>query len=156
MTLWDFWLQKVQVLKLWKNGFTVDDGPLRKFDDPANKEFLEAIRRGEPPRELLRQAEGAEVHLDMQDHRDEDYEPPKGKYVLYNDGYKLGSPTPNVVSNASPSDQAANEQRAKTSLGLNESQPTTQIQVRLSDGSRLVIKANHTHKVSDIRDYITT
>ena len=116
---------KVHVLKLWKNGFNVDDGPLRKFEDPANLEFLAAIKRGEPPRELIRQAEGAEVHLDMQDHRDEDYEAPKGKYVLYNDGYKLGSPTPKVVSNASPSDQAANEKSAKDKLATNESQPTT-------------------------------
>merc|ERR1719462_90654 len=26
---------------MWKTGFTVDDGPLRKYDDPANQEFLE-------------------------------------------------------------------------------------------------------------------
>lgn len=28
---------------LWRNGFTVDDGPLRSFDDPANASFLEVI-----------------------------------------------------------------------------------------------------------------
>jgi UBX domain-containing protein 1 len=29
---------------LWRNGFTVDDdGPLRRFDDPANASFLEVI-----------------------------------------------------------------------------------------------------------------
>ena len=131
--------QKSHVLKLWKNGFTVDeDGPLRSYDDPQNKEFLASIQKGEAPRELIRKAEGAEVHLDMQDHRDEEYEPPKNKYVLYNDGYKLGSPTPTVVSNASASDRENNEQRAKQSLKLDESKPTTQIQIRLSDGSRFV------------------
>ena len=25
-------------LCMWKTGFTVDDGPLRKYDDPANQE----------------------------------------------------------------------------------------------------------------------
>lgn len=34
------------VLKLWKNGFSVDDGPLRDFKDPENREFLDAISRG--------------------------------------------------------------------------------------------------------------
>ena len=148
---------KSHVLKLWKNGFTVDeDGPLRSYDDPQNKEFLASIQKGEAPRELIRKAEGAEVHLDMQDHRDEEYEPPKNKYVLYNDGYKLGSPTPTVVSNASASDRENNEQRAKQSLKLDESKPTTQIQIRLSDGSRLVIKANQTHTIRDLRVYINT
>lgn len=30
-------------ITLWRNGFTVDDGPLRSFDDPANASFLEVI-----------------------------------------------------------------------------------------------------------------
>ena len=34
------------VLKLWKNGFSVDNGPLRDFQDEENREFLEAVRRG--------------------------------------------------------------------------------------------------------------
>lgn len=28
-------------ITLWSNGFTVDDGPLRRLDDPANASFLE-------------------------------------------------------------------------------------------------------------------
>lgn len=72
----------------------------------------------------------------MQDHRDEDYSPPKGKYVLYNDGYKLGSPTPTVVSNSTPQEQLSNEELAKKALGLNENLPVTQIQIRLANGSR--------------------
>lgn len=122
-------------MKLWKNGFNVDEEPLRSYDDPKNKEFLESIRRGEPPRELLNREEG-EVHLDMQDRRDEEYVPPKNKYVLFNDGYKLGSPTPTVVSNLSPLDQEANEKKAKEELKLDETKPATQIQIRLSNGSR--------------------
>lgn len=33
-------------LKMWKSGFSVDDGPFRSFDDPANQEFLTSIKRG--------------------------------------------------------------------------------------------------------------
>jgi len=149
--------KKVSVLKLWKNGFTVNDGPLRSFEDPQNKEFLNSIQRGELPHELIREADGGEVNLDMQDHRDEEFVAPKPKYVLFNtDGYKLGSPTPKVVSTASPNDQVNNEANAKRSLNLNESAPTTQLQLRLSDGSRLIIKMNHTHTVRDLRNYINT
>ena len=34
------------VLKLWKDGFSVDDGPLRDFQDPANQQFLDSIKSG--------------------------------------------------------------------------------------------------------------
>lgn len=130
-------IQKSSVLKLWKNGFNIDDGQLRSYEDPKNKEFLSSIQRGELPQELIRQAEGGEVHLDMQDHREEEYVPPKNKYVLYNtEGYKLGSPTPTVVSSASANDVENNENAAKRELNLDESKPTTQIQIRLSNGSR--------------------
>lgn len=30
-------------ITLWSNGFTIDDGPLRRYDDPANAPFLEVI-----------------------------------------------------------------------------------------------------------------
>ena len=69
--------QKVSVLKLWKNGFNVDDGQLRSYEDEKNKEFLQSIQRGELPRELVHQADGGEVHLDMQDHREEEFVAPK-------------------------------------------------------------------------------
>lgn len=30
-------------ITFWRNGFTVDDGPLRRLDDPANASFLQVI-----------------------------------------------------------------------------------------------------------------
>lgn len=43
----------VQVtLKLWRDGFSLNSGELRLYTDPANKDFLESVRRGEIPQEL--------------------------------------------------------------------------------------------------------
>ena len=56
-------------LKMWRNGFSVDDGELRSYQDPANAEFLACIQRGEVPRELIAAARGGEVNLNMEDHR---------------------------------------------------------------------------------------
>ncbi|CAF0710617.1 unnamed protein product [Brachionus calyciflorus] len=146
---------KSSVLKLWKNGFNIDEGELRSYEDPKNKEFLSSIQRGELPQELIRLANGGEVHLDMQDHREEEFVPPKKQYVLYNtEGHKLGSPTPTVSTTLSASETENAENAAKRELNLDESKPTTQIQVRLSNGSRMVIKANQTHHISDLRKYI--
>ena len=34
------------VLRFWKNGFSVDDGPLRNGQDPDDKAFLESVSKG--------------------------------------------------------------------------------------------------------------
>lgn len=39
-------------LRLWQNGFSINDGELRPYNDPVNNEFLNSIRRGEIPQEL--------------------------------------------------------------------------------------------------------
>lgn len=33
----------VHTIYFWTNGFTVNDGPLRRFDDPENASFLEVL-----------------------------------------------------------------------------------------------------------------
>lgn len=44
---WFVLYQQVHVvLKLWKSGFSLDDGELRNYSDPGNALFLESIRRG--------------------------------------------------------------------------------------------------------------
>ena len=39
-------LQVDMTLKLWRSGFSIDDGPLRDYKDPANQEFLGSIKKG--------------------------------------------------------------------------------------------------------------
>uniref|UniRef100_A0A1I7X9T5 P97 cofactor p47 n=1 Tax=Heterorhabditis bacteriophora TaxID=37862 RepID=A0A1I7X9T5_HETBA len=31
---------------MWDNGFVIEDGPFRQFDDPANRDFIESIMQG--------------------------------------------------------------------------------------------------------------
>ncbi|XP_026934516.1 NSFL1 cofactor p47 isoform X4 [Sagmatias obliquidens] len=97
------------VLKLWKSGFSLDNGELRSYQDPSNAQFLESIRRGTAPP---------------------------------------------VLNTSSPAQQAENEAKASSSISVDESQPTTNIQIRLADGGRLVQKFNHSHRISDIRLFI--
>ncbi|XP_054650370.1 NSFL1 cofactor p47 [Dunckerocampus dactyliophorus] len=145
------------VLKLWKTGFSLDDGELRNYNDPGNAHFLEAIRRGEIPLELRQRSRGGQVNLDMEDHRDEDFSKPKMAFKAFGgEGQKLGSATPELISAPATSqqDQAANEAQASASVSLDTSQPVTSIQIRLADGGRLVQKFNHSHRVSDLRQYV--
>ncbi|XP_036330981.1 NSFL1 cofactor p47 [Rhagoletis pomonella] len=150
----------IVVLKLWSQGFSIDDGELRLYDDPENKEFLETVMRGEIPHELLEM--GWLVNVDVEDHRHEDYKrksvPPKFK----GSGHTLGSPTPNVEGAAAPSSAKPtpkvqgkeDDASAKEKLNIDSSQPTTTLQIRLADGSRLMAQFNLNHTVADIHRYI--
>jgi len=146
-------------LKLWRSGFSIDDGPLRDYKDPANQEFLGSIKKGEVPRELTRSARGGEVNLNMEDHREEEYVKPKVPMKAFSgEGHRLGSPAGGVVAAsaaaASPTQQKQNEDVAKSAVSVDAAQPTTQLQIRLSDGTRMVSKFNHSHTVGDVRRYI--
>ncbi|CAN1276552.1 Plant UBX domain-containing protein 4, partial [Linum perenne] len=55
------------LIALWRNGFIVDDSPLRSYEDPANSDFLESIKWNNCPSELIPELDNAlyggfEVH----------------------------------------------------------------------------------------------
>ncbi|XP_011170841.1 NSFL1 cofactor p47 isoform X2 [Solenopsis invicta] len=148
------------ILKLWKDGFTINDSEIRSYEEAENRDFLDAIKRGEIPAEIRQQVQGAEVRLDMEDHRHESYVPPKTKVKAFSGkGHMLGSPSPATVGMTvptDPADQAANEAQAKKELDIDTSQPTTTLQIRLADGSVVKAQFNLSHTVADLRRYIIT
>lgn len=130
-----------RILKMWQNGFSIDDGPLRAYNDPANLEFMTCIGRGEIPPELRNG--NAEVRLAMQDHRHEEYVAPKvAKKPFAGEGHRLGAPTgQSVVSDiAAVKDESIPLEQRQTEadkfVALNEAEPHTRIQIQLADGSR--------------------
>ncbi|XP_037827818.1 NSFL1 cofactor p47 [Lucilia sericata] len=157
----------VVVLKLWSQGFSIDDGELRLYDDPQNKEFLETVMRGEIPNELLEM--GWLVNVDVEDHRHEDYKKkPTTVKTFKGSGHALGSPTPNITENTTdlpsaasasadaPTDTKSCDEAAKEKLKVDTSAPTTTLQIRLADGTRLASQFNLSHTVGDIQEYIQT
>jgi len=147
------------ILKMWRDGFSLDDGDLRAYSDPNNREFLASVMKGSIPPELVKEAKGGEVHVDMEDHREEEFVKPKVRAKPFQgSGNVLGSIAPSVAPPAAnPSlDPAQAESAAQEKVKLDSSQPVANIQVRLADGSRLVVKLNHNHTVADLRTYINT
>ncbi|KAH9390933.1 NSFL1 cofactor p47 [Tyrophagus putrescentiae] len=150
------------VLKFWSNGFSIDDGPLRAYDDPANAAFLESIRRGEIPDELSQNGRIREKDISMQDHRDSEYQPPpkKAQPAFVGEGHRLGTPASELIAqsaSALPNDPKSKEKAAADAaafINFDASQPNTKIQVRLADGSRMIIQINLSRLVSDLRQYI--
>lgn len=145
--------QHNHVVKFYRNAiFTVDDGAPRHMDDPANLDFINSVSRGECPRELDPGNSSVDVTVNML-RAEEDYVMPK--YVAFSgSGRTLGGSSGASSSQAAAAAAAAGSAPPGEWEGVDESQPTTSIQLRLSDGSRMVARMNHSHTVADIRRFI--
>merc|ERR550519_1957294 len=115
------------VLKMWRDGFSIDDGDIRQYNDPQHREE-EFVK----PKVSARPFQGA--------------------------GNVLGSIAPSVAPPEASSslDPGAAEKAAQQIVNFSEASPVANIQVRLADGSRLIVKLNHSHTVGDLRTYINT
>ncbi|KAL0599425.1 NSFL1 cofactor p47 [Plecturocebus cupreus] len=92
----------------------------------------------------------------MEDHWDKDSVKSKGAFKAFTgEGQKVGSPAPQGLSTSFPDQPTENKAKASSSVLIVQSEPTTNIQIWLADGGRLVQKFNHSHKISNIRLFIT-
>ncbi|XP_057764969.1 plant UBX domain-containing protein 4 [Salvia miltiorrhiza] len=145
----------VHNIVFWRNGFTVNDGPLRSLDDPENASFLESIRKSECPKELEPADRRSSVHVNLI-RRDENCPEPEVRSVPFQGvGRTLGSSS--VTVSAPETTIAAPLLSAPTpseGLVVDKSLPSTTIQLRLADGTRMVAHFNHHHTIADIRSFI--
>ena len=100
----------------------------------------------------------------------EDYIPPKGLKVFAGSGHRLGAVVPDFTSNmetsstsmpgtfpvagATVQSSTIDRDRTSTRFEVDQSLPTTSVQIRLADGTRMVCRMNLTHTVLDIRNFI--
>ncbi|ODQ51649.1 SEP-domain-containing protein [Saitoella complicata NRRL Y-17804] len=145
-----------RTLTFWKEGFSVDDGPLYRYDDPANQGILSAINSGRAPLSVLNVEFDQPVEVTVQRKMDESYQPPKKKFKPFEgSGNRLGSPAPVVAPTPARSTQAPSRGSTPASnFQIDTSAPHGTVQIRLADGTRLVTKFNHTHTVGDIYSFI--
>ncbi|KAF2075565.1 hypothetical protein CYY_003151 [Polysphondylium violaceum] len=143
-------------ITFWRQGFTVDNGELRTFDDQKNREFLQDIQRGIIPSEL--QAPPGGLSLVLINNHEKDYtEPPKPKYVAFSGGGQaLGSTTTTTTSSSSSSSSSSKPATAAKPPTIDSSQPTTTLQIRLADGSRIQPTFNQTNTIVDVVNYINS
>ncbi|KAI8610993.1 ubiquitin-related domain-containing protein [Chytriomyces sp. MP71] len=160
-------------LTFWADGFTVEDGPLMRYDDPANEEALQAINSGRAPIHLLNVQPGQPVDVRV-DHRMKEPWSKKpssasGMKAFSGTGNRLGGVSESVSSSSissigmpgsfssegsSATSAPPPAASAPPSLTIDPSQPVTSIQIRLADGTRMVARMNHTHTIGDLRSFI--
>ncbi|CAB4275718.1 unnamed protein product [Prunus armeniaca] len=141
----------------WSNGFTINDGPLRPLDDPENASFLESIKKSECPKELEPEDRSTSVHVNLIRRNEECPEPVKRRVPFQGVGRTLGSSSTPVASEPTTAPTPLNT-APTPSVGLvvDETLPSTSVQLRLADGTRLPAHFNYHHTISDIRAFIDT
>jgi len=160
----------IRHLTFWRDGFSVEDGELMRYDDPANEQVLTEINAGRAPPHIMNVLPGQPVELRVAKRFTEDYTPTKRPMGAFGgSGNRLGSPVPplssetasaalpmpgSFPSTSSSGPSSAPQPSMTTMFEVDQTLPTTSVQIRLADGTRIVCRMNLTHKVQDIRNFI--
>ncbi|GFP85071.1 uba and UBX domain-containing protein at4g15410 [Phtheirospermum japonicum] len=149
----------VHNIVFWRNGFTVNDGPLRRLDDPENAPFLESIGRSECPKELEpAERRRTSVHVNLVRRVENCPEPEIQRDPFQGVGRTLGSSSATgsgpETTTATVSVPLQSAPSPSAGLVVDRSLPSTSIQLRLADGTRMVAHFNYHHTIADIRSFI--
>lgn len=128
-------------ITMYRNGFTIDGGPLRPLSDPLNKKFLDDMAKGQIPDEL-RAGSDEEVPVSVTDKRGEDY---SESSALAGGVKPRAAAAPARIENAVAGGDG--------SVAVDAAKPTTKIQIRFHDGSRKAQEFNQDHTVGDLRSF---
>ncbi|KAJ7641257.1 hypothetical protein FB45DRAFT_899783 [Roridomyces roridus] len=151
-------------LTFWREGYSIEDGPLMRYDNPEHAELLNALHSGLAPPAVLNVLPGQPVEVVVSKRTNEDYVAPRTAWG--SGGVRLGAPVPGVASSsnaAGPSTTTrmpgsfGDVETARSTVqapSVDDSQPVAQIQVRLADGGRLLARLNTTHTIADLRAFI--
>ncbi|KAG6337186.1 hypothetical protein ID866_1900 [Astraeus odoratus] len=161
-------------ITFWRNGFSVEGGEFYSYADPANEQLLAEINTGRAPVSVLNVGPDQPVEVVVSKRVEEDYVPERRPLAAFSgSGNRLGSPVPSFAprdsattampgsfpsgstsSAAAARPPAYERERINTQFEVDQTQPTTTVQIRLADGTRLPCRMNHTHTVRDIRNFI--
>uniref|UniRef100_A0ACD5UHZ8 Uncharacterized protein n=1 Tax=Avena sativa TaxID=4498 RepID=A0ACD5UHZ8_AVESA len=144
----------VHNIYFWSNGFTVDDGPLRSFDDPEHASFLKSIKNSECPTELAPADGRSKVNVNLVRKEEKCPEPVKRPAPFQGGGRALATPSENSAPSAAASSTATATTKTTKTVTVDDSLPSTSLQIRFIDGSRVVARFNTSHTISDVRAFV--
>jgi len=132
-------------LAIYKNGFILDNGEFRNKNDPANKKFMEDVEKGYIPQELVKKGI-TDLGIEMDDHRDENYEPPKEekKFQAFTG---LGKSISSVNTQGLKIDKNATS-------NVDRSKPTCKVNIRLFNGEVASEDFNLNQTLRDVFNFV--
>ncbi|KAM0246216.1 hypothetical protein ACHAP5_004838 [Fusarium lateritium] len=144
-----------RVLHIWQDGFSIDDGDLRRFDDPANQADLALIRAGRAPLHLMNVQHDQPIDVKLHQH-ETPYQPQPRQYKPFGgSGNRLGAVVPGVSEGSSSTTAApAAAPSSSSAPSVDDSQPTIMIRIQMPDGTRLPARFNTTHTIDDVYGFV--
>ncbi|KAN0078316.1 hypothetical protein V8E55_010373 [Tylopilus felleus] len=148
-------------ITFWRNGFSIEGGGFYSYADPENERLLAEINTGRAPVSVLDVRPGQPVEVIVSKRTNEDYVPEKRTFE--GTGNRLGSAVPAAATSSMPGSFPAGQsvpssggERANvtTLFEVDQTQPTTTVQIRFADGTRMPCRMNLTHTVGDMRNFI--
>ena len=132
-------------LAIYKNGFILEDGPFRDKKDPVNKKFMDDIEKGYIPNELVKKG-FTDLGIELDDHKDEDYEPPKEEK-------KFQAFTGTGKSISSINTQGLHVDKNATT-NVDKSKPTCKVNIRLFNGEVASEDFNLDQTLRDVMNFV--
>lgn len=150
---------QTRILHIWNDGFSIEDGPLRRFEDPQHAQDLQMIRQGRAPLHLMGVRPDQPVDVQLVKHEEDYKAPPKVYKPFSGGGQRLGSPTPGGSSTSAAPNQVAAPPATSASTAppepvIDASQPTVSLRIQLANGTRLPARFNTTSTIGDVYDFI--
>lgn len=144
-------------MTFWKNGFTIDGGELKGFDDQKNVMLLQQIKSGFVPREIA--GDATEVFVRLENKRDEEFSKPKPKFVPFGGkgGRSLGTKKEEKNELSTTASSISKEEKTeKVEIKIDSSKPVTTLQIRLYDGKRCKSQFNLDHTVGLLKKFVSS
>lgn len=132
-------------LKIYKNGFIIDDGPFRPLINADNKKFMDEINKKQIPQELIRKGI-KDLDIAIEDNKTVNYnEPiPETKFTPFaGRGRSVGRV--NLVGL---------HVNKKAITNVNKTMPTCKINIRLFNGEMVNKEFNLNQTLKDLRAFV--
>lgn len=132
-------------LALYNNGFILDDGEFRDKSKPENKKFMDEVKKGYIPQELIKKGL-TDLGMEIDDRQNENYEPPKEekKFQAFTGAGKSIS---HVDTQGLKIDQ-------NVKSTVDRSKPTCKVNIRLFNGQVVSEDFNLTQTLKDVIDFV--
>ena len=132
-------------LQVYKNGFVLDNGEFRDKNEPQNKKFMQEIEKGYIPNELVKKGY-IDLGIELDDHRSENYEPPKEE-KKFHAFTGLGKSISSVNTEGLHGDINA-------SSNVDRTKPTCKVNVRLFNGEVASEDFNLNQTLQDVINFV--
>ncbi|CAN8095875.1 unnamed protein product [Discula destructiva] len=148
-----------RTLHLWRDGFSIEDGPLRRYDDAEHAHDLQMIRSGRAPLHLMNVEPGQRCDVRLAQHEEDWHQLPRIYRPFGGEGRRLGSPVPGDSSTAfsqaapTPAPAATTPSGPPAPANVDSNQPTVAVRFQMPDGSRLPARFNLTNTIGDLYEF---